>query len=308
MTSSVVELKDVSKFYGNILGLNEISINIGNGMCGLLGPNGAGKSTMLKIITGQISPSRGVVRVLGEKPWDNPGLNWRIGYCPEQDSFFKGMTGREFVTFGARLLGCSRKKAENLALEAIDKVDMKKAMDRPIMGYSKGMRQRIKIAQSLLNEPELLILDEPLAGTDPLGRIKIMDLLFNLKKEGVNIIVSSHVLYEIERLTEDVVIINKGKLVAEGIIQEIRDSMDKFPLTIRVKTADRRKLARLITGLTDVTSLTFGNEPDELLIRTKEPIRFYTEFQQLIVSSGLSIGSIDSPDDNLNAIFKYLVD
>ncbi|MFO8051016.1 MAG: ABC transporter ATP-binding protein [Thermoplasmatota archaeon] len=308
MNEPVVELKDVSRFYGNIMGLNEINLTMGKGMTGLLGPNGAGKSTMLKLITGQIRPSKGIIRVLGRKPWDDPGLNWEMGYCPEQDSFFKGMTGRQFVVFGARMLGYPKSKAERTAEDAISRVDMKRSMNRLISGYSKGMRQRIKIAQSLINDPRLLVLDEPLAGTDPLGRLKIMDLLFDLSKEGVDIIVSSHVLYEIERLTEQIVILKNGKLVAEGNIHEIRDSMDRFPLTVRIRSPDTRKMARRLIKMVDVTSLDLGGDDDELMVRTRDPYRFYEEFQAMMAGSDLSIGSIDSPDDNLDAIFKYLVD
>lgn len=308
MTEPVITLDQVSKFYGKVMGLNDITVAVDKGLTGLLGPNGAGKSTMMKLITGQIRPSKGKVRVLGSKVWDNPSLYWDVGYCPEQDSFFPNTTGLEFVTLGARLFGIKGREASRAARKVIRKVEMERDMNRSIDGYSKGMRQRIKIAQGLVHDPRILVLDEPLAGTDPIGRVKIMDLLFDLKKAGKDIVVSSHVLYEIERLTEEVIIINKGKLVAKGNIHDIRDSMDKYPLTVRLRTPQRRKFARLMSGLKDVSTLSFTEMKDELLVTTRDPEKFYGEFQSLVVKNDLRISSIDSPDDNLDAIFKYLVE
>lgn len=307
MTSDIIELKSVSKFYGEVMGLNDVSINFRKGMTGLLGPNGAGKSTMMKMVTGQIMPSKGRVRVLGLSPWDNPILNQKIGYCPEQDSFFKNMTGLKFVSFLARMNGRSRSRADGMAKVAIEKVNMMKDMDRPISQYSKGMRQRIKIAQSLVHDPELLILDEPLAGTDPIGRKRIIDILFDLQKEGRHILISSHVLHEVERLTETIVLIDRGKLVAEGNIHTIRDSLDRFPLTVRIKTPNPRVLARILTMNHEISQIIFQDK-DELRVRTTDPNRFFDRLQSLLVKKDLKLESIDSPDDNLNAVFEYLVE
>jgi ABC-2 type transport system ATP-binding protein len=303
----VVDLQNVSKFYKKVLGLNDFTCAFGKGMIGLLGPNGAGKSTMLKLIMGQIKPSKGRISVLGMKPWDNPKLYEELGYCPEQDTFFKGMTGEEFVTFNARLYGHSHSISRKMARKTISMVGMKKDSNRAVEGYSKGMRQRIKLAQALVNDPHLLILDEPLAGTDPIGRVMIMDLLHDLENEGKDVIISSHVLHEIERLTTNIVIVNKGRLIAEGNLHEIRDSMDRFPLTIRIKTHLRNKMAKILFDVPSVTSISFGDDEDELLVRSRSPMVFYPEFQRSVVSNGLDVHSIDSPDDSLDAIFKYLV-
>jgi ABC-2 type transport system ATP-binding protein len=181
-------------------------------------------------------------------------------------------------------------------------------MNRRVQGYSKGMRQRIKLAQALVCDPDLLILDEPLAGTDPIGRIKIMELLFDLSKQGKNIIVSSHVLYEVERLTENIVMLDKGKLIALGNIHEIRDSMDRFPLTVRIRTPNRGDLSKLSLDIKGVRSVSFGDDNEELLVRTSDPMNFFERFQRIILETGIKISSVDSPDDNLDAIFKYLVD
>jgi len=308
MSEKLVEIKSVSKFYGKVLGLNDITINFGRGITGLLGPNGAGKSTMIKLMTGQIKPNIGTISVLGEKVWNNPRLNTRLGYCPEQESFYDNMTGLEFVSYLARLDGIRKSDARKRSVEVLKKVDLHRDMNRAVGGYSKGMKQRAKIAQSLVNDPELLVLDEPLAGTDPLGRVNILDLIKDLAVEGKHLIISSHVLYEIERITDEVVLINNGKLVASGNIHEIRDSMDRFPLTVRIRTGDSLTLSRLLIGMSIVSSVSYGDDRNTLLARTTDPGRFYPAFQAMIQDRGIKITEIDSPDDNLDAIFKYLVD
>jgi ABC-2 type transport system ATP-binding protein len=305
---SIIEVDRVSKFYGRVMGLNDISVKFGPGITGLLGPNGAGKSTMLKLIMGQIRPSLGKITAFDQKVWNNPSLNQRIGYCPEQDSFYPWMTGFEFVKFCATLNGVPNSKAKKMAVKALKTVDLKKDMGRKIGGYSKGMRQRVKIAQSIVHEPLLLVLDEPLAGTDPLGRLKIINLLFKLEKQGKHIIVSSHVLHEVERITRSIVLINKGKLIAQGDIQSIRDSMDKFPLNIRIRTDSPRRLAKLLSDNEFVISVYFPpDKKDTVIIMTSRPDMFYPDFQQLVINKSLTIYSIDSPDDSLDAVFKYLV-
>ncbi|MBN1390904.1 MAG: ABC transporter ATP-binding protein [Candidatus Thermoplasmatota archaeon] len=308
MSTPLASIVNVSKFYGNVMGLNDISVDFPRGLTGLLGPNGAGKSTMLKVLTGQIRPSKGKVEVLGHRPWDNPVLNRMFGYCPEQDTFFRGMTGLGFVTYCARLNGHSQREASRLAWKAIKRVDLVKEAKRSVDGYSKGMRQRIKVAQALVDDPRLLFLDEPLSGTDPIGRVQLMELMHDLTREGKDIIVSSHVLYEIERLTSNIVLVNKGRLVAEGNMHDIRDSMDKYPLTIRIRTHERTRLAKSIMDLPSVSSITMGEDPTEVLVRSSSPVRFFPMLQKMVVNEAIELHSIDSPDDNLDAIFKYLVD
>jgi ABC-2 type transport system ATP-binding protein len=175
------------------------------------------------------------------------------------------------------------------------------------MGYSKGMRQRIKLAQAMVCDPDLLILDEPLAGTDPIGRVKIMDLLDDIKRSGKEIIVSSHVLHEVERMTENIILVNKGRLVAQGNIHEIRESMDRFPLTVRIRSRERKAIGKMVMEIPSVRSISFGDDQEELLVRTSHPPTFFSRFQDIVIDKGLALSSIDSPDDNLDAIFRYLV-
>jgi len=250
----------------------------------------------------------GKITVMGERVWDNPRLNLMMGYCPEQETFFDRMTGLEFVTYCARLNGHSRKKASKMAQKVIRTVDLTKDMNRAVTEYSKGMKQRIKIAQSLVHDPHILVMDEPLAGTDPVGRIQIMNLLFKLRDEGKHILISSHVLHEVERMTENIVLINKGKLLAQGNLHDIRDSMDKFPLTIQIKCERRRELASILSKMDNIISISYAGGPNVLLVLTGDPNLFYDSFQEIILDEGIRIDSIDCPDDNLDAIFKYLVD
>ncbi len=308
MGENIIEVRNVSKFYGSVLGLNEITVDFGKGITGILGPNGAGKSTLIKIIMGQIKPNMGKVTVMGEKVWNNPKVNRMLGYCPEQETFYDRMSGLEFVTYCTRLNGYSRKEAMKMAKEVIATVDLAKDMNRTISGYSKGMKQRIKIAQSLVHDPDILVMDEPLAGTDPVGRIQIMNLMYKLRDQGKHILISSHILHEVERMTENIVLINKGKLLAQGNLHEIRDSMDRFPLTVRVTCEKRKKLASILSGMENVISISYEGGSNVLLVRTGDPNMFYEGFQEIVLKEGIRIVSIDCPDDNLDAIFKYLVD
>src|SRR5262245_27399006 len=215
----IVVFHEVSKWYGNVIGLNKLTLRIPAGVTGLLGPNGAGKSTLLQLATGQLRPSQGAVRVLGQPVWDNPALNRHIGLCPEQDAFYEWMTGRDFVRTCARLTGLGRREAAGAAERALDRVGMTEHMNRPLRGYSKGMRQRTKLAQALVHDPRVLFLDEPLTGTDPVARRDLIDVVRELGAGGCSVLVSSHVLHEIQALTPRIVLLHRGRLVAEGHVR-----------------------------------------------------------------------------------------
>src|SRR5262245_34129856 len=193
----------VAKWYGHVIGVNKLSLRLASGVTGLLGPNGAGKSTFLQLATGQLRPSQGEVRVLGHRPWNNAALNRHVGLCPEQDAFWEWMTGRQFLRNCAKLGGLGR-GAGSAAARALELVGMTEHADRAIRGYSKGMRQRTKIAQSLIHDPRVLFLDEPLAGTDPLARRDLMDIMMRLGAEGKSVIFSSHVLHEVQAVTPNI--------------------------------------------------------------------------------------------------------
>jgi ABC-2 type transport system ATP-binding protein len=234
----VVTAEKVSKWYGQVIGLNDVSVSVPPGVTGLLGPNGAGKSTFMKLITGQLKPSKGSITVLGESIWRNPAIYFQIGFCPEQDAFYERMTGLEWVTALVRLNGLGEKEADQAARKAIDAVDLMDAAAKKIGAYSKGMRQRIKMAQALVHDPQLLILDEPLSGMDPIGRRKTIRLIRDWGRAGKSIIVSSHILHEIESMTSNILLINNGRILAEGDVHQIRDLIDEHPHTVFVRASD----------------------------------------------------------------------
>jgi ABC-2 type transport system ATP-binding protein len=303
----VVAFHDVSKWYGNVIGVNKLTLAVRAGVTGLLGPNGAGKSTLLQLATGQLLASQGAIRVLGERPWNNPALNRRIGLCPEQDAFYEWMTGWDFVHTCARLSGLPRGEAREAADRTIESVGMTKHKDRAIRGYSKGMRQRIKLAQSLVHEPDVLFLDEPLTGTDPVARRDLMDIILRLGSEGKSVLVSSHVLHEVESLTRSIVLLSRGRLVAEGDVRQIRDLIDEHPHQIVLVSDEYRKLAARLLAWDDVEGVRVLAGENGVMIETRAPDAFYARLPSLCLDEGLAIQSVYSDDDNLEAVFKYLV-
>ncbi|HEX3600334.1 MAG TPA: ABC transporter ATP-binding protein [Lacipirellulaceae bacterium] len=304
----ILEFNDVSKWYGNVIGINKLTVRIGPGLTGLLGPNGAGKSTLLQLATGQLYPSQGAVRVLGQRVWNNAPLNRSIGLCPEQDAFYEWMTGWDFVFTCARLTGLPRAVARDATRRTIESVGMTPHQNRAIRGYSKGMRQRIKMAQALVHDPEVLFLDEPLTGTDPLARRELMDIIARIGKEGKSVVVSSHVLYEVQALTSNIVLLNRGRLVADGNVRQIRDLIDKHPHHIKLECDDYRQLAARMVGWDDVEGVRMLPAERSLMVETHAPDAFYSRLPALSLENGLAIKSVYSDDDNLEAVFKYLVE
>ena len=306
MSVPVVAADRVSKWYGQVIGLNDVSVEVGPGVTGLLGPNGAGKSTFLKLITGQLKPSKGVVRVLGEPVWGNPGLFFRLGFCPEQDSFYERMTGLEWLTALTRLNGLSDTDATEAARRALDTVELLDAADKKIGAYSKGMRQRVKLAQAVVHDPELLLLDEPLAGMDPIGRRKVIRLIKDWGSAGKSVLVSSHILHEIEAMTSTILLISNGRILAEGNIHTIRDLIDEHPHKVKIRASDPRAMARGFLRHDDVISLQF--EDGAVVVETAKPDAFYGRLTKMAATSEMGeVYEVSSPDDNLQAVFEYLV-
>ena len=303
---SILAADHVSKWYGQVIGLNDVTVSVPPGITGLLGPNGAGKSTFMKLITGQLKPSKGSVKVLGEPIWANPRLFHRIGFCPEQDAFYDRMTGLDWVTALVRLNGLDEKAARDAAVRAMTTVDLMDAADKKIGAYSKGMRQRVKLAQALVHDPELLILDEPLSGMDPIGRRRTIRLIREWARQGKSILVSSHILHEIESMTANILLINNGRILAEGNVHQIRDLIDEHPHTVYIRASDPRGLARRFLTRDDVISLRF--EADAVVVETARPDDFYGRLTELVAAGEVgTVEEVTSPDDNLQAVFKYLV-
>jgi ABC-2 type transport system ATP-binding protein len=303
----IVEFEAVSKWYGQVIGLNNLTLRIPPGVTGLLGPNGAGKSTFLQLATGQLRPSQGEVRVLGHAVWNNPPLNRFLGLCPEQDAFYEWMTGHDFVRTCARLSGLSRGDARQQSLRALELVGMTANMNRAIKGYSKGMRQRTKLAQALVHDPDVLFLDEPLSGTDPVARRDLVDAILRLAQDGKSVIVSSHVLHEVQALTKHIVLLNRGRLVAEGQIREIRDLIDKHPHRIVLVSEQYRSLAARLVAFDDVVGLQIKAKEQRIMVETRVPDAFYSRLPALALEDGAAIRELYSEDDNLEAVFNYLV-
>ena len=304
--AGLVVADHLSKWYGQVIGLNDVSVTVPQGITGLLGPNGAGKSTFMKLMTGQLRPSKGVISVLDEPIWHNPGLYHRIGFCPEQDAFYDRMTGLEWVTALVRLNGVTETEAAAMARRALEEVELLDAADKKIGAYSKGMRQRVKMAQALAHDPELLILDEPLSGMDPIARRKTIRMIKDWGRRGRSVIVSSHILHEIESMTANILLINQGRILAEGNVHQIRDLIDEHPHTVYIKADQTRALAREFLTQDDVLSLKF--EDDAVVVQTARPDVFYARLTDLAASGELgTIHEVTSPDDNLQAVFQYLV-
>jgi ABC-2 type transport system ATP-binding protein len=306
VSAPIVTADHVSKWYGQVIGLNDVSVTVPTGVTGLLGPNGAGKSTFLKLITGQLKPSKGSVTVLGEPIWDNPHLYFQIGFCPEQDAFYDRMTGLEWVTALVRLNGLDDKAADEAARSALAAVDLSEAANKKIGAYSKGMRQRVKLAQAIVHDPALLILDEPLSGMDPIGRRKTIRLIREWARAGKSIIVSSHILHEIESMTSNILLINNGRILAEGNVHQIRELIDEHPHTVFVRAENARALVQEFIASDDVRSIRF--ESGGVTIETGKPDAFYARLTELAASGEYGqIDEVTSPDDNLQAVFQYLV-
>lgn len=305
--SAVIVTEKLSKWYGNVLGLSDVSLEIEPGITGLLGPNGAGKSTFLKLLTAQLRPSIGSVKIWGQRVRNNPALFSRIGFCPEDDAFYEEMTGWEFLTGLLRLHGFSQREAEARAEKTLQIVDLEADQDRLIQAYSRGMRQRLKVAQAIAHDPEVIILDEPLSGMDPLGKRKLIRLIKNFKSQGKTIIVSSHVLPEIEALTRTIILIHQGKVFAKGDVHYIRDLIESHPHQISIRCAEPRRLATLLLSEEDILKVMFGGDGRSLVVETRNRDKFFNSLLTLIVRNKIEVDEITSADDNLQAVFDYLV-
>jgi ABC-2 type transport system ATP-binding protein len=306
VTGGIVSADHVSKWYGEVIGLNDVTVTIPAGITGLLGPNGAGKSTFLKVITGQLRPSKGTVQLLGRTVARNHEIFRDIGFCPEQDAFYERMTGLEWVTALVRLNGLDEAAARQAAARALATVDLSEAADRKIGAYSKGMRQRVKLAQAIVHDPGVLILDEPLAGMDPIGRRKTIRLIKEWAQTGKSVIVSSHILHEIESMTSNILLINNGRILAEGNVYRIRELIDEHPHTVHIRSPQPRALAREFLAYDDVLSLRL--ESGAVVVETARPDEFYMRVTDLAAAGTAGpIDELTSPDDNLQAVFRFLV-
>ncbi|OGS48629.1 MAG: hypothetical protein A3K68_06190, partial [Euryarchaeota archaeon RBG_16_68_13] len=269
-------------------------------------PNGAGKSTLFKCLIGQLRVDQGRLRLLGEDPWNNVGLKRRIGYCPESNQLYGWLTAERFVATLLRLHGMGPSDALKAARGGLETVGLTAAKDRKLSTFSRGMRQRVKLAQALAHGPEILVLDEPLSGADPVARVHILETIAKFARDGGHVLMSTHVLYEVERLTKNIVLIHNGKAIASGDVQAIRRLIDTHPHAVRIATPAPREVAQALAGLDHVASIEFPT-PEEVLVRTRKPDAFYRDLPSIVVERNLDVRGLESPDDSLEAVFRYLV-
>jgi ABC-2 type transport system ATP-binding protein len=301
---TTIELAQVSRWYGNVVAVNDISMSIGPGVTGLLGPNGAGKSTLLHLIAGFLPPSRGELTIGGAASWHRPGVYRTVGLVPERDSVYAFLTGEAFVTATARLHKLPDPVAA--ARRAIAIVEMADAQDRRISTYSKGMRQRIKVAAALVHDPPVLLLDEPFNGMDPRQRLHMMDLLHQLGEQGRTILFSSHILEEVERLSGTIQVIVAGRLAASGDFRAIRRLMTSRPHVFVVRTSDDRRLGASLLGRPAVTGVEVTGRG--LQVRTSDYGAFTRELVPLVRREGIRLTELLPADESLESVFAYLVE
>jgi ABC-2 type transport system ATP-binding protein len=307
MTGEVVLAENATKRYGEVLGLNGFTAGFPPGITALIGPNGAGKSTFFRLLTGQLRADSGRLRVLGRDPWRERLRPQEIGYCPESPSVYGWMTAFEFVVYLLRLDGFDAAEADRRAATALTEVELTESAHRRLAGFSKGMRQRVKLAQALAHDPKLFLLDEPLNGLDPLGRVRLLALFERLAAAGRSVIISSHVLYEVERLTEEIVMISNGRVLAQGNVHQLREALDAHPHSIRIRAPAPRPLAVAFARWEHVTSVEIEG-PETLVVRTRSPEAFYRELPELVLDEHLDVREMSSPDDNLESVFRFLTE
>ena len=306
-SAQLIIFDDVSKFYGEILGVNRINLEIARGITSLVGPNGAGKSTLMNLMTGLLRPTRGSVSILGI-PTDRPEQLFRkLGYCTQFDSFPRGLTGREFIRAFLLVHGLDRQKADEFTITALERVNLLDAADRKVAAYSKGMRQRIRLAQAIAHQPSVLILDEPLNGLDPMVRAETIQLFRNLAAEGMHLIISSHILHEVDMMSDRVVLLNNGYVVAEGNIHGVRDEMEEHPMQILIRCDKPSKLAAQVFDQDNVVEARLHEDRRGLFVKTRDADRFYLLLNQVVADGEINIETIAPVDDDLSAVYQYLI-
>jgi ABC-2 type transport system ATP-binding protein len=305
--SSAIVFDNVSKFYGEVLGVNRVHLTIPPGITSLVGPNGSGKTTLMNLMTGLLRPSQGRLTVLGHTPDDPEQLFRLVGYCAQYDSFPPGVTGRRFLRGYLMVYGYVPREASERAEAAIDRVGLLDAADRKVGGYSKGMRQRIKLAQALAHDPRVLVLDEPLNGLDPMARAEAIALFQELAGEGRHVIISSHILHEVDLISDQVILLNEGYVVAEGGIREVRGEMERHPLQILVRCDKPALLASRVFEQDTVVEARIHADSGGLLVATKDADGFFTMLNRVVLDHDIRIESVTPADEDVHAVYRYLI-
>jgi ABC-2 type transport system ATP-binding protein len=305
--SNDIVFDDVSKFYGEVLGVNRISLKIPPGITTLVGPNGSGKTTLMNLLTGLVQPSSGTISVMGLTPSSATEFFANVGYCTQFDFFPRGITGWQFLLDGLMLHGMSRNDATRLAIEAIERVHLGEAAGRKIEGYSKGMRQKIRLAQAIAHHPKVLVLDEPLNGLDPMARAESMALFEELGRQGMHLLISSHILDEVDRISDRVVLITGGYLIAEGSIHQVRQEVREQPMQVLVRCDDPQLLASKIFSLRQCVEARLHGDGRGVFLRTLDLDDFYQTLNGVAADGLVRIEAVAPADDDANAIYQYLL-
>ncbi|HYE75040.1 MAG TPA: ABC transporter ATP-binding protein [Blastocatellia bacterium] len=303
----MIVFDDVSKFYGEILGVNRVNLTIAPGITSLVGPNGSGKTTLMNLMTGLIQPTRGSISVLGLTA-QSPEIYFRkVGYCSQFDSFPAGQTGYEFIYSYLLVHGYRKADADTLTWRALERVSLTEAAHRKVAGYSKGMRQRARLAQAIAHQPDVMILDEPLNGLDPMARAETMRLFRELADEGLHLIVSSHILHELDTMSDCVVLLNNGYVVAEGNVHGMRSEMEEHPMQILIRCDRPAELAKRFFDYDHITEVSMHTDRQGLFVKTRDADRFYLALNKIVLDSDINIETVATVDDDLNAVYQYLI-
>lgn len=298
---------EVSKFYGEVLGVNRVTLRLEPGITGLVGPNGSGKSTLMNLMTGLLRPNEGTIRVLGRKPTD-PELFHQVGYLTQYDSFPAKLTGHEFIYSFLRIHGHRHAEAEELTWKALRIVDLEHAAGRKMGGYSKGMRQRIRLAQVISHEPRVLVLDEPLNGLDPMARSSVIDVFKHLAEEGCHLVISSHILHEVDMISDQVVLLSGGYVVAEGDVDGVRSEVHERPIQVLVRCDRARFVASNLFSEGLVIEASLHDDGGGLTLRTREAGRFYDHVNHLVLEEEVAVETITVADSDVRAVYSYLIE
>jgi ABC-2 type transport system ATP-binding protein len=303
----MIVFEGVSKFYGEILGVNRVNLQIAPGITSLVGPNGSGKTTLMNLMTGLLRPTRGSISVLGMSPDEPEAMFRELGYCSQFDSFPRGATAREFIEFYLRVHGYTKQETAELTQRALERVSMTEAADRKVSSFSKGMRQRVRLAQSIAHNPSVLVLDEPLNGLDPMARAEIIRLFRQLADAGMYLIISSHILHEVDMMSDSVVLLHNGYVVAEGEVHGVRDEIEEHPIQILIRCDRPQSLASRLFEHEFVVEARIHDDRQGLFVKTRRPDDFYLLLNRVITEQDLQVESVAPVDDDLNAVYQYLI-
>lgn len=306
-SDTMIVFEDVSKFYGEVLGVNRVNLQIAPGITSLVGPNGSGKTTLMNLMTGLLKPSSGRIAVLGISPNEPEAIFQKLGYCSQFDSFPRGATAREFIEFYLRVHGYTKQETDELTHQALERVSMLEAADRKVSAFSKGMRQRVRLAQSIAHNPSVLVLDEPLNGLDPMARAEIISLFRQLADEGLYLVISSHILHEVDMMSDGVVLLHNGYVVAEGEVHGVRDEIDEHPIQILIRCDRPQTLAARLFEHEHTVEARIHNDRQGLFVKTRRPDDFFLLLNKVITEQNLQVESLAPVDDDLNAVYQYLI-